>query len=145
MLNVLGDCSCSSQSPSLYPLCYYTLLAPKSLKRQTLPFVSLFNSDRGVWYQQSLSIFFFFLSNKGNVFERQNLKKGLLLSLFCYGSYYYYFSRGFLNYYAQTKLPRENLSNSLRTADESNGLLKDFIYIIEHRENRESQTDMLTY
>lgn len=37
------------------------------------------------------------------------------------------------------------LSNSLRTADESNGLLKDFIYIIEHRENRGSKTDMLTY
>lgn len=77
MLNVLGDCSCSSQSLSLYPLCYYTLLAPKSLKRQTLPFVSLFNSDRGVWYQQGLSIFFFSfqtgeMSLKGKTLKRDS-------------------------------------------------------------------------
>lgn len=100
------------------------------------------------------SFLFFPTFKQGKRLWKVKLKKDsclpyFLLLLFLF--FFFFFLRGFFSYffnyyyYAQTKLPGENLNDSLRTADESNGLLKDFIYIIEHRENRESGTDKLTY
>lgn len=61
------------------------------MKSQTLPFISLSNADRGLWYQQGLS-FFFPLSNRGNVFERWNLKRILAFLIFYYSYSFFFFS-----------------------------------------------------
>lgn len=147
-LGLVQQCSEPNTEPSK------GTLGPLSMKSQTLPFISLSNADRGLWYQQGLS-FFFPPFKQGKRLWKVKLKKDsclpyFLLLLFLF-FFLFFFLRGFFSYffnyyyYAQTKLPGENLNDSLRTADESNGLLKDFIYIIEHRENRESGTDKLTY
>lgn len=89
---------------------------------------------------------FFFISSGPNTFKMQNfilLHLPLLYFLFWFGCFPEFFFISIVTMSKQNWQGR--LSNSLRTADESNGLLKDFIYIIEHRENRGSETDMLTY